>query len=146
MHILYSITRGLDKKDHNIIPFQVHSINFNVAPSWKSLIYLMCVPSQVQLFATSWTVALQPPLSMGFSRQEYWRGLPFSSPGDLPDPGIGPVSPALAGRVFATSAAWEAHTGLALYGCCSGGRYGWGRPQGFPRQEWVAISFSRGSS
>ena len=42
-----------------------------------------------------WTVAHQTPLSMGFSRQEYWRGLPFPSPGDLPDPGIEPMSPAL---------------------------------------------------
>ena len=45
--------------------------------------------------ATSWTVAHQAPLSMGFSRQEYWSGLPFPSPGDLPDPGIKPRSPAL---------------------------------------------------
>ena len=44
--------------------------------------------SRVQLFATPWTVAHQAPLSMGFSRQEYWSGLPFLSPGDLPDPGI----------------------------------------------------------
>ena len=44
---------------------------------------------------TPWTVAHQVPLSMGFSRQEYWSGLPFPSPGDLPDPGIGPTSPAL---------------------------------------------------
>ena len=51
--------------------------------------------SHVQLFATPWTVARQPPLSMGFSRQEYWSGLPFPSPGDLPDPGIEPRSPAL---------------------------------------------------
>ena len=43
--------------------------------------------------ATSWTVACQAPLSMGFSRQEYWSGLPFPSPGDLPDPGIEPRSP-----------------------------------------------------
>ena len=42
-----------------------------------------------------WTVAYQAPLSMGFSRQEYWSGLPFPSPGDLPDPGIEPGSPAL---------------------------------------------------
>ena len=42
-----------------------------------------------------WTVACQAPLSMGFSRQEYWSGLPFPSPGDLPDPGIKPGSPAL---------------------------------------------------
>ena len=46
-------------------------------------------------FATPWTVACQAPLSMGFSRQEYWSGLPFPSPGDLPDPGIKPRSLAL---------------------------------------------------
>ena len=51
--------------------------------------------SSVQLFATPWTVAHQAPLSMGFSRQEYWSGLPFPSPGDLPDPGIERRSPAL---------------------------------------------------
>ena len=51
--------------------------------------------SCVQLFAILWTVACQAPPSMGFSRQEYWSGLPFPSPGDLPDPGIEPVSPAL---------------------------------------------------
>ena len=51
--------------------------------------------SRVQLFATPWTVAHQAPPSMGFSRQEYWRGLPFPSPGDLPNPGIEPGSPAL---------------------------------------------------
>ena len=51
--------------------------------------------SRVQLFATPWIVAHQAPLSMGFSRQEYWSGLPFPSPGDLPDPGIEPRSPAL---------------------------------------------------
>ena len=45
--------------------------------------------------ATPWTVAHQAPLSMGFSRQEYWNGLPFPSPGDLPNPGIEPGSPAL---------------------------------------------------
>ena len=51
--------------------------------------------SHVQLFETPWTVAYQAPPSMGFSRQEYWSGLPFPSPGDLPDPGIEPRSPAL---------------------------------------------------
>ena len=50
--------------------------------------------SRVRLFATPWTVAYQAPPSMGFSRQEYWSGLPFPSPGDLPDPGIKPRSPA----------------------------------------------------
>ena len=51
--------------------------------------------SHVQLLATPWTVAYQAPLSMGFSRQEYWSGLPCPPPGDLPDPGIEPRSPAL---------------------------------------------------
>ena len=51
--------------------------------------------SRVQLFVTPWTVAYQAPPSMGFSRQEYWSGLPFPSPGDLPDPGIEPGSPTL---------------------------------------------------
>ena len=61
---------------------------------------------------TLWTVALQAPLSMGFPRQEYWSGLPCPSPGDLPDPGIEPmslVSPTLAGRFFTTSTTWETH-------------------------------------
>ena len=51
--------------------------------------------SCVQLFVTPWIVAYQAPLSMGLPRQEYWSGLPFPSPGDLPDPGIEPRSPAL---------------------------------------------------
>ena len=51
--------------------------------------------SHVQLFVSPWTVAYQAPPSMGFSRQEYWSGLPFPSPGDLPDSGIEPRSPAL---------------------------------------------------
>ena len=49
--------------------------------------------SVVPLFATPWTVAYQAPPSMGFSRQQYWSGLPFPSPGHLPDPGIEPGSP-----------------------------------------------------
>ena len=60
----------------------------------------MCVcvcelPSCVRLFVTPWTVASQAPLSMGFSRQEYWSRVSCPSPGDLPDPGIEPRSPAL---------------------------------------------------
>ena len=56
--------------------------------------------SHVGLFATPWAVDHQAPLSTGFSRQEYWSGLPFTSPGNLPDPGIQPGSSALAGRFF----------------------------------------------
>ena len=62
--------------------------------------------SHVQLTATSWTMAHQAPLSMGFSRQKYWSGLPFPPPGDLPNPGIQPwslTSPALAGGFFSTA-------------------------------------------
>ena len=74
----------------------------------------MCVLSRfsgVQLFVTPWTIAHQIPLSMGFSRQEYWSGLPCPPPGVLPDPGIKPtslMSPALAGGFFTTRAVWEA--------------------------------------
>ena len=53
-------------------------------------------------FGTPWTVAYQAPLSVGFCRQEYWSGLPFPSPGDLPNSGIEPTSPALVGRFFIT--------------------------------------------
>ena len=56
--------------------------------------------SRVQLFATLWTVAHLAPLFMEFLRQGYWSGLPFPSPGDLPNPVIKPRSPALAGRWF----------------------------------------------
>ena len=66
----------------------------------------MCVHAQslscVQLFATPWTAACQAPLSMEFSRQEYWGGLSFPSPGDPPDTGMEPVPPALAGGFFTT--------------------------------------------
>ena len=61
--------------------------------------------------ATLWTVGCLTPLSMGFSRQEYWSGLPCPPPGDLPDPEIEPeslTSPALAGGFFTTSATWKA--------------------------------------
>ena len=77
----------------------------------------MCVfemLSHVRLFVTPWTVALQAPLSMGFSRQEYWSGFPCPPSGNLPDPGIEPMSldslmsPAVAGRFFTTSTTQEA--------------------------------------
>ena len=70
------------------------------------LSYFSCV----QLFATQRTIACQAPLSMRFSRQEYWSGLPCPPPGDLLNPGIEPVSlmsPALTDELFTTSGAWE---------------------------------------
>ena len=66
----------------------------------------MCVPSHVRLSAAPWTIVYQAPLSMGFSRQEYWSGLPFPSPGDLPDSGTEPMPPALADGFFTSCTTW----------------------------------------
>ena len=79
-------------------------------PAVKTASCVLSVFTRVRLLVTPWTVAHQAPLSMGFSRQEYWSGLPCPPPGDLPDPGIETVSltsPALAG-FFTASATWEA--------------------------------------
>ena len=62
----------------------------------------VCVLSHIQLFRAPWTIAHQPPLSIGFSRQEYQNGLPFPHSRDLPNPGIKPAPPALAGGFFTT--------------------------------------------
>ena len=67
------------------------------------------VPCRVLLFMISWTGARQAPLSMEFSRQQFWSGKPFPSPGDLSYPGIKPTSPSLAEVFFPTSATWLAH-------------------------------------
>ena len=77
--------------------------------------------SCVQLFATPWAVAYQAPSSMGFSRQEYWSGLPFLSPGDLPDPGIKPRSPSLEADALPSELPGKLFPGIL---------------------EWVAVSFS----
>ena len=74
--------------------------------------------SHVRLFVTLWMVACQAPLSMRFSRQKYWSGLPFPPPGDLPDPMIeheSLMSPVLAGRFFNTSDTWEAPIYIYIY-------------------------------
>ena len=95
--------------------------------------------SHVQLFAIRGTIAHQAPLSMTFSRQTYWSGLPCPPPGDLPDPGTTPacfMSPGLAGRLFTTSSAWEAlHTDLR---CGQNGR----RPSG--REIPLSVCLSQG--
>ena len=88
--------------------------NRSVKQNKKPMCMCMCMQSHfshVQLFATLWTVARQAPLSMGFSRQEYWSGVPCPPPGDLSDSGIEPRSsgpPLLVGEFFTTSATWEA--------------------------------------
>ena len=101
---------------HNQIPFKetVVLIITRVGKKYSHQVYIFLpctrdwkhihvhVLSCVLLFVTPWTVARQAPLLMGFSRQEYWSGPPFPSPGDLPNPGIKPVSPALAGKFFTT--------------------------------------------
>ena len=88
----------------------LHKTNTLRTYSWTTLAFLswgFCLLpfwslSYVWLFVTPWTVAHQPPLSVGFSRQESWSGLPFLSPGDLPDPGIEPMFSALAVGFFTT--------------------------------------------
>ena len=65
-----------------------------INPGLPDLLLLFSCSVMSDSFATPWTVACQASLSMGFSRQEYWSGLPFPPPGDLPDPGIEPGSPA----------------------------------------------------
>ena len=120
----------------------------------------MCVLSCVRLFAAPWTVAFQAPLTMAFSRQEYWSKSPFPPLGDLSHPGIQPLSPELAGGFFTTApsrkpwfslyAKWREVAQSCLTLCnpmdCS--------PPGssihgiFQARmlKWVAISFSGGSS
>ena len=70
----------------NAVPKCGLSISLNIVGGY--------IFSHVQLFVTPWTVAHQAPLSLGFSWQEYWSGLPFPPPEDFPDPGIEPMSPA----------------------------------------------------
>ena len=90
-----------------------HVWGFSICMPFPALPFVVCVLShfsRVWLFATLWTVAHQAPLSMGFSRQEYWSGLPCLLQGIFLTQGSNPrlISPALAGRFFTTSAIWEA--------------------------------------
>ena len=74
----------------------------------------VCVDCRVQLFVTSWTIARQTPLYMGFPRQEYWSGLQFPTPGDFPNPGIEleyPAPSVLAGRFFTIVPLGKPHFG-----------------------------------
>ena len=95
---------------------------FTTEPLGKPYAQSVCMLSRfsrVQLFATLWTVAHQAPLSVGFSRQDCWSGLPWPAPGDLPNPGIELTSlksPALAGGFFTTSFTWKAHDGKCWAG------------------------------
>ena len=90
-HSQRSSLTTISKKPFFFIPRLLPCFMFLYGP-WKLRVKLL---SRVWLFLTPWTVACQTPPSMGFSRQEYWSGLPFPSPGDLLDPGIEPQSPTL---------------------------------------------------
>ena len=99
-------------KPFNITVIQVYAPTSNAEEAdverfYEDLLLLLSRFSHVRVFVTLWTVTCQVPLSMGFSRQEYWNGLPCPPPGNLPDPGIklpSLMSPALAGGFFTTSA------------------------------------------
>ena len=79
-----------------------------VCPNPMCVLFALSL-SHVQGFGTPWTVASQAPLSMEFTRQEYWSGLPFATPGDLPDPGIELTSLALAGGIPTTEPPGNPH-------------------------------------
>ena len=112
------LSMGPSRREHwSGVPVMAHfSIIYNILLFIFTRIYKRaCVSAKllqyVWLCVTRWTVAHQAPLSMGFSRQEYWSGLPCIPPGNFPDPGIEPkslTSPALAGRFFTTRAPWKA--------------------------------------
>ena len=97
-------------------PTKVHLVFLDSIedPCFNQLLHCAFMPSpfsHVRLLVTPWTVACQATLSMGFSRQESWSGLPCPLAGNLPNPGVKPaslMSPALAGSFFTTSATWEA--------------------------------------
>ena len=135
------LENSVDSRVHGIAKSQTQLSDFHFcySPHWK-----MCV-LVVQSYLTLcdlWTVAHQAPLSMEFSRQEYWSGWPFPSTGDLPDPGIKPRSPALQ----ADSLLSELQGSLCnLMDCTLSGSSIHGILQA-RILEWVTIPFSRGSS
>ena len=107
--VMQTLTQDLKKE---------YTVTKKVACVWRNVHAMPSRFSHVRLFVTLWTVAHQAPLTMRFSRQEYWNGLPYPPPWDLPDPGIEPVSlmpPPLAGRFLTTSATWEAHMEIYTY-------------------------------
>ena len=91
----------------------IDSMDMSLSKLWEMVDVCAQSLSRVRLFETPWTAACQAPLSMRFSRQEYWSGLPFPSPGDLPDSGIkllSQVSPTLAGGFITTEPPGKANT------------------------------------
>ena len=113
----------LTRKQYRILYWLYHVfwINFDACRFQGSILSLCAqLLSPVWLFATPWTIVCQAPLSMGFSRQKYWSGLPFPPPGDLPEPRIGaksPATPALSGKSFTTKLPRKPILSLLL-NCC----------------------------
>ena len=114
----YKQKRGAETlKIYNFLKKEVlflpHAYPFNLNSGKKldthTHTHVLCVLYHVQLFATPWTVAHHAPLSVECSRQGYWSGLPFPSPGYLPNTGIEPISPAFAGRFFTTEPPGKPH-------------------------------------
>ena len=98
LHLERKAMTNLDRvlKSRDItLPTKVHLVKAMIFPVVMYICENVKSLSRARLFATPWTVAYQAPLSMGFSRQEFWSGLPFPSTGDLPNPGIEPGSPTL---------------------------------------------------
>ena len=105
---MFNVTKSLDSNSNTDLQ---QSGRTQVEALFNHVCYLNKLLQSCHLFEALWAVACQAPLSMGFSRKEYWSGLPFSPPGDRPDTGIeptSPVSPALAGGFSVTSTTWEA--------------------------------------
>ena len=113
--------------------------------TWCWVLSCSVCPTLLRLYGLY--VICQVPLSMGFTRKEHWRGLPFPTPGDLPDPAIEPAAPALAGRFFYHGATREAHAGHGdeafptwVQERCLQARWGHGGLQvSFPRSRVVAV-------
>ena len=153
---LFSVATGFESSSFITAKFNYHGFLFSLKAEGTGVFFLndlkvhqcQCVQwlSCVRLFAAPWTVARQAPLSMGFSRQEYWNEVPFPSPGDLPDP-VSPMSPALAGGFFTTSATWEAVT-LCMCVCvsCSVIEYWSGLPFPFPGKVTLSLHKGYGSN
>ena len=92
------------------IPKYTHILASCIWCACTHIVIVVYSLSHVWLFVTPWTIAHQIPLSMGFPRQEYWSGLPFPSPGDLPDPGVKLASPALQADSLPLSHLGSPHT------------------------------------
>ena len=110
MKLSFEMPYSLWTKDHLLLR-NIYLISLFLSHKRMLHVCMLSCFSCVQLFVTLWTIVCQAPLSMGFSRQEYWSGLPRPPPGDIPNPGIEPMSlmsPVLAGEFFTTRSTWEA--------------------------------------